>query len=118
VVSVAQLEVEIDSLGDGIVVVRVLGEIDMCTTPELMERTLPVAESAPAGMVVDLSEVGFMGAAGLHALEELQVALRHLGGELAVVAPGGIPRRVLAVTDMLAALRTAATVAQARELLA
>jgi hypothetical protein len=53
-----QVEVEFDSIGDGVVVVRVRGEIDMSTTPELMERVLPAVESGPRGIVVDLSPGG------------------------------------------------------------
>ena len=57
----------------------------------------------------------FMGAAGLHALEELQEAMRRRGGDLAVVAPGGIPLRVLEVTGMDAVLGVVPGITAARD---
>jgi anti-anti-sigma factor len=110
----ARFAIDVETIDDGIVVAHVRGEIDMATTPGLVERLLPVAESAPSGMAVDLSQVTFMGAAGLHALEEFQHTLRRHGGRLAVVAPGGIPLRVLKVTRMTQALAVVPTMDAAR----
>ena len=114
----AQFEVEVESLDEGVVVVRVSGEIDMSTTPGLIDRVRPLAESGPRGMVVDLSGVGFMGAAGLHVLERLQSTLRRRGGELAVAAPGGIALRVLEITESTETLGVVPTVEAARARLA
>jgi anti-sigma B factor antagonist len=114
VVVVRRFGVEVDLRDDRVAVVRVAGDIDMSTTPELTERALPVAETGPPGMVVDLSDVSFMGAAGLHVLEGLQEALRHRGGELAVVAPGGIALRVLEVTGLDRSLGVTSSYAAAR----
>jgi anti-sigma B factor antagonist len=109
-----QLAIELESLEESVVVVRIAGEIDMSTTPELVERLLPAAESGLRGLVVDLSGVGFMGAAGIHVLEQLQDALRRRGGELAVVAPGGIPLRVLEITKLAGPLGAVPTIEAAR----
>ena len=114
----AQFGVEVESLDESTVVVRVVGEIDMSTTPDLLDRALPAAESGPPGVVVDLSAVAFMGAAGLHVLEELQARLRRRGGELAVVAPGGIALRVIEITGMAGPLGVAPSLAAARARLA
>lgn len=112
---VRRFAVEVDLRDERVAVVRVAGDIDMSTTPELIERALPVAESGPPGMVVDLAGVDFMGAAGLHVLEELQERLRHRGGDLAVVVTGGIPLRVLEVTGTTAALGAVPSLAAARD---
>ena len=110
----ARLAVVVESFGSAGVLVRIAGEIDMATTPELVDSLLRAAESGVRRLVVDLSEVSFMGAAGIHALEEGQAAIRHRGGELAVVAPSGLPRRVLDVTDMFESLDVVDTVDAAR----
>lgn len=94
----SRLGIEVEALDERVGVAYVRGEIDMSTTSALLERLLPAAESGPPGLVVDLSDVGFMGAAGIHALEEVKASLARRGGKLAVVAPGGIPLRVLEVT--------------------
>jgi anti-anti-sigma factor len=90
--------VERETLDGSIVLARVQGEIDMATTHELAGPLLRIVEAGTRGLIVDLSDVTFMGASGLHVLEEVQAQLRHAGGQLAVVAPGGIPLRVLKLT--------------------
>jgi anti-anti-sigma factor len=111
----SRLKIDVVLLDEDVVLVRVLGEIDMSTTPELVERALHAAETGPPRMVVDLSDTSFMGAAGLHVLEQLQDTLRHRGGDLAVVATGGVPLRVLDVTGMADALGVVAGLAAALE---
>ena len=95
-----RLKIDVELLDGDVVLVRVLGDVDMSTTPALVDRAVHAAETGPPKMVVDLSETDFMGAAGLHVLDQLQETLRHRGGDLAVVATGGIPLRVLDVTGM------------------
>jgi len=110
----SRLGIEVETLDERIAVAHVRGEVDMSTTPALLERLLPAAESGPTRLVVDLSGVAFMGAAGIHALEEVKASLIRRGGKLAVVAPGGIPLRVLEVTRMKRALGVVPTVDAAR----
>jgi anti-sigma B factor antagonist len=110
----ARLAVVVETFGRAGMVVRIEGEIDMATTPELVDSLLRAAESGARRLVVDLSDVSFMGAAGIHALEEVQAAMRHRGGELAVVAPTGLPRRVLELTGTMEPLGAVDTIDAAR----
>lgn len=105
-----RLKIDVELLDGGVVLVRVLGDIDMSTTPAMIDRAGHAAETGPPRMVVDLSETAFMGAAGLHVLEQLQETLRNRGGDLAVVAPGGIPLRVLEVTGTTAVFGVVASI--------
>jgi anti-sigma B factor antagonist len=71
-------------------VLHVAGEVDAVTAPELAGALAPLwatAPGAPGLVVLDLSEVGFLGTAGLfelaHAAERAeadQVTLRLVGG--------------------------------------
>jgi anti-anti-sigma factor len=110
----AELAIDFETLAEGVVVVHVAGEIDMATTPAFVERLLPVAETGTGDLVVDLTGVTFMGAAGLHALEELQSSLRRRDARLAVVAPGGVPLRLLKLTRLARALGVVPTLDAAR----
>jgi anti-anti-sigma factor len=72
-----------------VVVVSVSGEIDSHTAPQLLKETdSAVADPACRTLVIDLTEVGFLGSAGLKALVDMQtesagrdVALRIVVGE-------------------------------------
>jgi anti-sigma B factor antagonist len=60
---------------DGVVVVALEGEVDLCAAPELEESLNRVAASNPSSIVVDLDRVSFMDSAGVHVL--LQFSLAH-----------------------------------------
>lgn len=77
----------------GAPVVEVLGEIDLATTPELLEaigRAGSRMDGRPI-LVVDLRAAGFIDASGTRALVEQAHALRELGGELRTVLHEGGP---------------------------
>lgn len=52
----------------GVLVVRVVGELDMVTVPLLHKCLREQSAEGPAHLVVDLETVGFMGSAGLNTL--------------------------------------------------
>jgi anti-sigma B factor antagonist len=110
----ADFAVEREALDDSTTLARVQGEIDMATTPDFAEPLLRLAESGKRGLIVDLTDVTFMGASGLHVLEDVQARLRRGGGRLAVVAPRGIPLRVLKLTGSDRALGVVDSVDAAR----
>jgi len=71
--------------------VRVSGEIDSFTAPEMIEAVL-----RSALVELDLSEVTFMDSAGLHAL----MKLRAERGSLRIVAISPRVKRLLEITSM------------------
>lgn len=91
--------------------VRVFGEVDLCTAPPLREvlddtwrRVAPAHPADPADneargrqVVCDLTGVEFLSAAGLAALAAADQAARFHGLQLRVVTGSRMVRRVLAV---------------------
>jgi len=55
---------------DKVALVRVEGEIDMFTSPNLRDTLLPFFKNKAAGIVVDLSQVSFMDSSGIATLVE------------------------------------------------
>lgn len=53
---------------DGVPVVTVTGEVDLCTVPALAAELAVQLERSPAALVVDLSAVTFFDSTGVHAL--------------------------------------------------
>jgi anti-anti-sigma factor len=53
------LEVEVTAQDDGIVVVRLAGEVDMSNVEDLEERVAPQLASSPQHLVVDASRLTF-----------------------------------------------------------
>lgn len=83
---------------DGRFVVRVRGEADLATTPELEEAL----SRAPAGsaVVVDLAECDFLDSAAIRAVLASVRRTQEDGGEAALVASDPGIRRVLEIVGI------------------
>ena len=99
----------------GVPVVTAHGDLDLAAKPRLREQ-LQQAAAAEAGqvaegnrfpaVVVDLSGLSFMDAAGLGVLLEHRSVLRERGGDLWLVAPeGGAAHRLLEIVGLDKLLR-------------
>ena len=74
-----------------IVVTHVAGEVDMLTGPSLQSHLDKALASRPVRLIVDLSQVSFMGATGLTVLIKAKAAATHQGTTLQL---GGMSRAV------------------------
>jgi anti-sigma B factor antagonist len=86
--------------GPEIRVLHVVGELDTLTSPLLAVR-LAEQQASVAHLVVDLSDVSFLGSAGLAALVEAKEAADNGGGQLLVVPGSRIAKRALEATGLL-----------------
>jgi anti-sigma B factor antagonist len=72
--------------------VRVAGELDIATAPEL-ERTLREAQSRARLVVLDLRGLSFADSSGLHAVVDASTRAREAGGRLVLLrAPPDVDR--------------------------
>jgi anti-sigma B factor antagonist len=107
----APMNTTTERAGDS-VLVRVEGEVDLATAPELKGVLAAAADQADTRcLVVDLTDVTFFGSAGLTVL----LTAHERGAESGVpfvVVPGteSSARRILEITEMLDVLTTADSV--------
>lgn len=80
--------------------VRLLGELDMSTAPQLREELLRLASDGATMVTVDLSELAFVDSTGLSVLITGLKRLRQQGGELTLRSPSPGTRRVLEITGL------------------
>jgi anti-anti-sigma factor len=83
------------SHSDGIVVVRARGEIDIASSPQL-GRALLAFDGRP--VVLDLSRVSFLDAAGIAVVVQTDRRLRERGARLVLRDPAPLVRRLLEIT--------------------
>ena len=97
---------------DQVVLARVSGEIDIACADRLEEAIVAAAWAAnDAGLVVDLSDVGFLDSAGIRLVFSIHRALTESGRPMAIVVPDGARiASVLRIVDMPSVVWTAATV--------
>ena len=81
-------------------VVRVAGEVDMETAPNLERRLLQLAHDRPSLVTVDLAETDFIDSTGLHAIVVAVKELRALGGDLVLRSPSPSTARVLELSGL------------------
>jgi anti-sigma B factor antagonist len=84
-------------------VVTVDGEVDLTTAPELAEV---LGEDVSPVLVVDLTRVTFLSAAGLHVLVEAAVRAQEHGRRLGLVTDGKMTLRVLRMSGTAASIPT------------
>lgn len=91
---------------DGVVLLRVIGEIDLATVPKLHSalRTSLVGPASPTAVRVDLAATSFIDAAGVGALVDAREAARRAGVGFAVDNPTGVVRRLLDILGLTDAL--------------
>jgi anti-sigma B factor antagonist len=83
--------------GDGCSVLRVTGEVDVYTAPELRERVVEMLAEGVVHLIVDLQDVVFLDSTGIGALVGVLRRVRALDGSLMLVTSS---ERLLNIFDM------------------
>jgi anti-anti-sigma factor len=97
----------------GVTVISVAGEVD-ATNAGLFDAYLRKSRHLPGEhVVIDLSEMGFLGSAGLRVLLNTHAYARQHGGSLHLGAPHPVLARILETTQAQSVLRVHSTVEQA-----
>ena len=89
---------------DGVAVVVAVGAVDMLTAPQLQDAITAAAQRKPAGLVVDMTQVDFLGSAGMQVLMTSRKQL-DAGIKFAVVADGPAtsrPLKLVGIADIVA----------------
>jgi len=86
------------------VVISVAGEIDIATTAQLADALSAALRHGPKGLIVDLSDVGFLGAAGLTTLLGARQQAMACRTRFDLVCPKRLPRRIIEIVGLDAVL--------------
>ena len=92
------------------VLIVVAGDIDIASAPQLRRH---LENLCNRDVVLDMSGVTLLAAAGLHVLLDLEERLGRTGAHLVLAAPAAQVRRVLAATGLDETLAAASSVADA-----
>ncbi len=98
---------------DGVVVLRVVGEVDLATVGRLRDHLYKQVPGAGRVVIVDFTGVSFLAACGIGLLIEIADRARAKGMALWLVADGRVVLRALEVTGANKLVPHASTVAQA-----
>jgi anti-anti-sigma factor len=92
---------EIDELGDGVVALRVVGELDQATVPTLQRQLDPLVDERGESLLVDLSSCEFIDSSGLAAFVSARERVT-VDGErrFAVCCPDNQVRKLLELTGL------------------
>ncbi|GAB7050181.1 STAS domain-containing protein [Catenuloplanes indicus] len=103
-----ELVVEVERRGDGVVGVRVVGDVDRDSAGSVLEAfERALAGDEPARVVFDLGGVGFLDSAGIRVLVTCRERAELVGARLEVERAHENVRQVLTITDLLGVLRVA-----------
>jgi len=97
--SLVQVKI-VESEDDGVVVVRLTGELDISGAEPAGKRITEAVPSSARGLVIDMSELDFIDSSGVSMLFALARRVSSRRQELRVVAPEGNPvARVLDIVE-------------------
>jgi anti-anti-sigma factor len=83
-----------------VAVVAASGELDMLTAPQLRDAVQSALSKTPSGLIVDLTQVDFLGSAGMQVLMEAHNQTSGTQTRFAVVADGSATSRPLKITGI------------------
>jgi anti-sigma B factor antagonist len=98
VASPGEVNIQVEQLPAGGGLVRISGELDLATAPEL-ERVVDGATLKPR-LVVDLTECSFLDSSAVRVLLETATKAEHAGGHMSLVAPDRGIRRILEIAGV------------------
>ena len=98
---------------DGAALLKVCGEVDLCTGPLLWERISGVLADGSTRIVLDLGEMRFIDSTGLSVLVMTMRRLEEAGGQLVLRSPGRMARRLFELTGLSELLEIEGDVARA-----
>ena len=101
----ASFHIEAITAGD-CAVLRVAGEIDVYTAPDLRQQVIDLADNGTRHIVADLRGVDFLDSTGLGALVGSLKRLRLRQGSLGLVISGGRILQLLVITGLTAPSRS------------
>ena len=85
---------------ESVLAVKVNGEIDAYTAPQLREKLFPFSEKEGVKMVVDLSEVNYMDSTGLGVFVGVFKNVRAHNGEFKIVGLSDRLQRLFEITGL------------------
>ncbi|MGY4101459.1 STAS domain-containing protein [Nocardia sp. R16R-3T] len=89
----------------GVTLYSVLGEVDLCTAAEFERQLLATLHTAAPTIVIDLSELGFLGVAGMEVLDDARAWSQHTH-EMYLVTGTECVDRVIVASGMSACFNT------------
>ncbi|WP_245401194.1 STAS domain-containing protein [Nocardia albiluteola] len=89
----------------GVTLCSVLGEVDLDTAAEFERQLLATLHTAEPTIVIDLSELGFLGVAGLEVLDDARAWSKHTHEMYLVTGTQGVDH-VIAASGMSACFDT------------
>lgn len=85
---------------DSLLEVKLGGEIDAYTAPQLRDTLFPLSEKEKVNMVVNLTEVGYMDSTGLGVFVGVFKNIRSKNGELKLIGLSRRLKRLFEITGL------------------
>lgn len=107
------LHLETITAGADCAVLRIAGEVDLYSAPQLRDRVIQLLADGIRHIVADLREVDFLDSTGLGALVGSLKRLREQGGSLSIVTSAGRIPQLFHLTGLVRVFTLRQSVAEA-----
>ncbi len=93
-------KIETQTLEDNLPVIRLGGEVDVYTAPQLKQAMIALLEKGVKRFIVDLTNVEYLDSTALGVLIGGLKRIREVGGNLLLICPSARIRRVFEITGL------------------
>lgn len=90
---------DVEERGDG-TVIRVAGELDLETAPQLLAEADPHVDDGTGGLIVDLSGLAFIDSSGLSALIRINQRMIGTGRSFLIISPSPVVAKAFEITGL------------------
>ena len=95
------LQLKVEEPAPGVRVIRVAGELDVLSAPTLEDSVHPQLACGSHGLIIDLTELSFLGCAGILVLLRAREAAQRKKVPLQLVCNSAAVLRILKISDVL-----------------
>lgn len=107
------MEIEVSEMASGAPLVRVIGEIDLHTCPELRSTLQALIEQGKVRLILDMGAVPYVDSAALGVLVDTQRRVKEKGGEVYLASITSFVLRAFEITRLIRIFRVFETVEDA-----
>lgn len=95
-----KLELAVREVGENAAVITLSGEMDIYSSPRLLEEIFTLADGGRPFIVLDLSTLDYLDSTGIGAISAGRKKVRDAGGNIRLVSPSSLVTKVLRLTEL------------------
>ena len=110
-----EFKIESSSPKDGTVVLKLIGEMDIYSSPQLKDKTTALCQQGIKNIILDLSHLKFVDSIGIGVIVASLMRTKEKNGQLVVVNPTASVERLMNIVGLFQLLKKYSSIEEAEK---